>query len=79
MSRFYFHVQAEGQVVLDHEGTDLPDLSAAQCEAMESAREVLADAIKRGKSKVATAYVISDEAGGTLPVVPLIAVLPIKN
>jgi hypothetical protein len=79
MSRFYFHVQAEGQVVLDHEGTDLPDLSAAQCEAMESAREVLADAIKRGKSKVATAFVIADEAGRALAIVPLLAVLPRKN
>ena len=76
MSRFYFHVQAQGQVVLDHEGTDLPDLSAAQCEAMQSAREVLADAIKSGKSEVAKAFLIADEAGRALAVVPLLAVLP---
>ena len=74
MSRFYFHLQAGGQVVLDDEGIDLPDLSAAQREAMQSARELLADAIKSGKPEVAEAFVITDEVGRALAVV--LAVLP---
>ena len=67
MSRFYFHVQVQDQVVLDHEGTDLPDLSAAQCEAMQSAREVLADAIKSRKPEIATAFVIAARLAGLSP------------
>ena len=76
MSRFYFHLQAGGQVVPDDEGTDLPDLSAAQREAIQSAREMLADAIKSGKPEIAEAIVIADEAGRALAVVPFLAVLP---
>src|SRR5215210_4326878 len=70
MSRLYFHLQAGGQVVPDDEGTDLPDVSAAQREAMQSARELLADAIKSGKPEVAEAFVIRDAAGRALSVTP---------
>ena len=76
MSRFYFHLQAGGQVVPDDEGTDLPNLSAAQREAIQSAREMLADAIKSGKPEVAEVFVITDEVGRALAVVPLLAALP---
>ena len=76
MSRFYFHLQAGGQVVPDDEGTDLPDLSSPKREAMQSAREMLADAIKSGKPEVAEAFVITDEVGRALAVVPLLAALP---
>ena len=34
MGRFYFHLQADDQIVPDDEGVDLPDLSAAQHEAI---------------------------------------------
>ena len=44
--------------------------------AMQSAREMLADAIKSGKSEVAEAFVIRDAAGRALAVVPFLAVLP---
>jgi len=30
MGRFYFHLQADDQIVPDDEGVDLPDLSAAE-------------------------------------------------
>jgi uncharacterized protein DUF6894 len=81
MSRFYFHLHVGGHVVPDNEGTDLPGLSAAKHEAMQSAREILADAIKSGKPEIAEAFVITDEAGRALAVVPFLAVLPrlLKN
>jgi hypothetical protein len=34
MGRFYFHLQADDQIVPDDEGVDLPDLSAAEHEAI---------------------------------------------
>ncbi len=38
MRRFYFHLQADDQIVPDDEGVDLPDLSAAEHEAILVAR-----------------------------------------
>jgi hypothetical protein len=76
MGRFYFHLQAGNEVIQDDEGADLPDLSAAQREALLSARELLADAIKTGQREVPEAFVIADEAGQPLSIVPFATVLP---
>ena len=67
MGRFYFHLQADDQIVPDDEGVDLPDLSAAEHEAILAARELLAEA---------EAFVIADEEGRALAIVPFTAVLP---
>jgi hypothetical protein len=76
MGRFYFHLRAGDELTPDDEGIDLPDFSAAQREALEAAREVLAEAIKTGRSEIPEAFVIADETGQELAVVPLEAVLP---
>jgi len=76
MGRFYFHLQAGDQIVPDDEGVDLPDLSAAQREAILAARELFAEAITSGRPEVPEAFVIADEAGRPLGIVPLAAVLP---
>jgi hypothetical protein len=76
MGRFHFHLQAGDQIVQDDQGVDLPDLSAAQREAILAARELLAEAIKSGKPKVPEAFVIADEGGRALAIVPIAAVLP---
>ena len=54
----------------------MPDLSAARREAEQAARELLAEAIKAGKEEVAEAFVIADEDGREIDIVPLAAVLP---
>ena len=74
MGRFYFHLKEGDELIED--GTDLPDVAAAMREALLTARELLANAIKGGKEKVPEALVIADEAGQTLEVVPLMAVIP---
>jgi hypothetical protein len=76
MGRFYFHLQADGQIVLDDDGVDLPDLSAAEHEAILAARELLAEAIMCGRPDVPEAFVIADEEGRALAIVPFTAVLP---
>jgi hypothetical protein len=76
MRRFYFHLRTGDELTPDEEGTDFPDFSAAQREALLCARELLSEAIKRGKSEVPEALVIADEAGRQLAIVPLTAVLP---
>jgi len=70
MRRFYFHLQADDQIVPDDEGVDLLDLSAAEHEAILAARELLAEAIKSGRPEVPEAFVITDEEGRALAVVP---------
>ena len=42
MGRFYFHLSDGEEITLDEEGTELPDLSAAEGEAVQAARELLA-------------------------------------
>ena len=54
----------------------MPDLSAAQREAILAARELLAEAIKSGKPEVPEALVIADEVDRALAIVPIALVLP---
>ena len=70
MGRFYFHVRAGDGLTRDE------DNATARHEAILAAREILAEAIKDGKPNVADAFVIMDEAGRTVDIVPLAAVLP---
>ena len=76
MGRFYFHLRVGDVLTPDDEGIDLPDFSAAQREAILSARELLAEAIKDGRAEVPEAFVIADEEGREIDTVPLAAVLP---
>jgi Domain of unknown function (DUF6894) len=71
MRRFYFHLRAGDELVPDEEGIDLSDLSAARREAIEAARELLAEAIKDGRAEVPEAFVIADEEGREIDTVPL--------
>ncbi|MGM4954311.1 DUF6894 family protein [Bradyrhizobium barranii] len=76
MGRFYFHLRAGDEITLDEEGTELPDLSAAEGEAVLAARELLVEAIKRGTPDMSVVLVIADEVGRPLGTVPLATVLP---
>jgi hypothetical protein len=76
MRRFFFHLRTGDELIPDEEGTDLPNFSAAQREALLGARELLAEAIKNGKQKVPDAFVIVDEAGQALETLLLSSVLP---
>lgn len=76
MARFFIHLKSDGELITDDEGIDLPDLSEATREALQCARELLAEAIKTGKRMVPEALVVADETGRPLLELPLIEVLP---
>jgi hypothetical protein len=76
MRIFYFHLKRGDDLITDEEGVSLPDLAAARHEALQSAREILADAIKTGKPNVPEAVVVVDEHGRTVDSLRLAAVLP---
>jgi len=62
--------------VPDEEGINLPDILPPRREAIEAARELLAEAIKEARAEVPEAFVIADEEGREIDTVPLAAVLP---
>ena len=76
MARYYFHVQSGETVSPDDEGLDLPSLSAAQEEALATARELLADAIKYGKREVPICIIIAADDGRELAKVPVKNIVP---
>jgi hypothetical protein len=76
MARFYFHVRDEAGLMTDVEGVELKDASEAKRVALSSARELLAESIKGGSSRVAEALVIADENGQSIETVRIADVLP---
>ena len=75
MSRYFFHIKDGAELIQDPEGSELATMADARCQAMKSARELWADAIKSGKPLGADAVVIADEHGG-LTFVPMAEALP---
>jgi hypothetical protein len=76
MRRFHFHLRHGDELILDDEGTDLPNLASAKEEALASARELLVEAIMSGTASVPDAFVIADETGREIDTITLAAVLP---
>jgi hypothetical protein len=62
MPRYYFHVFNDA-VAMDDEGVDLPDLDAAREQALESARELVCDAVHKGHLNLEHRIEIEDEKG----------------
>jgi hypothetical protein len=72
---FYFHVRTGDELLVDDQGQDLPDVSAAWHEAELAARQLLAEAIRAGKEPP-DAFVIADELGVEIDTVPIATALP---
>jgi hypothetical protein len=76
MPRFFFHIKDGSDLIRDEEGIDLPSAAHARIEALVSARELWASAIKAGRDIEADAFVIADQDGNQLTFVPFAEVLP---
>ena len=76
MPRFFFHLASQAQLIKDEEGFELPDVDAARHEAMEGARDLVAQAVCRGEDGPWKAVVVTDEAGNPLLELPLEEALP---
>jgi hypothetical protein len=50
MPKFYFNVRDGDEVIEDREGMDMPGSDAAEAEAMQAARELLAEQLKFGST-----------------------------
>lgn len=67
--RFFFDIRSGAAVFEDYEGAEFPGLDAARTEAVRSAREILADKIRRGQPLYDQAIEIRSEEGAVLEVV----------
>ncbi|NLS06963.1 hypothetical protein HGP14_27060 [Rhizobium sp. P32RR-XVIII] len=75
MAKYYFHIRAGDEFVEDDEGIDLPDLAAVHEEAVNSAREVVADLVHRGERIRSMQFEIVDENGDLIAVFPFRSVV----
>ena len=71
MPRYFFHVRdKDGDISIDEEGQDLPDLEAARAEAVSANREMLGERLLHGGSLNHRQIEIADQSGKVLTVIP---------
>jgi Domain of unknown function (DUF6894) len=77
MPRFYLNIRQGERLLGDPEGIERPDLDAAQADALDGIRDLLAEAVKQGKDDLLDdAIVITDEAGREVMTIPFTEGLP---
>lgn len=69
MTMYYFHLRDGREFVPDETGIDLATIDDARREAVQSARDILADQLREGKALDGQLIEISDEHGAVLEVV----------
>lgn len=75
MPQFYFHIRDGDDLAEDCEGSDLPDLEAAQKEAAEAAREIMSNSVLAGTAPNGRQFEITNADGDILGVVPFKSIL----
>ena len=70
MPTYFFDLIKGNELVEDDQGEDFADIEAAKLEGLASARELLADAAKKGILATSPVYLIRNAAGDILATVP---------
>lgn len=78
MPRYFLHLRDGGETKRDEEGDQLSDVEAARAEALDSAREMWAEAIREGNGRdyLDAVFVITDQQGRELTTVSFLEALP---
>lgn len=63
MPRYFFHIRSHEDFVEDAEGVDLPGDAEAREEAVDAAREMLAERVRKGEVIDGHAFEVCDDAG----------------
>ena len=72
MARYFFHLRDGDRLLLDDEGEELPDLVAARSYAIESARQLLSQAVLSATAfSLHQQIEVVDEAGRTVLTMPV--------
>jgi hypothetical protein len=75
MLRYYMHMRNGSEFMEDYEGSDHPDIAAVHQEAVDAAREIMADQVRAGRMLGRGKFLIFDEGGGELALIPFRAAL----
>ena len=78
MPRFFFHLR-DGESIDDPDGVFLPDTRSARLEAIRSARDIMAEDIRRGQLSLSHRIEVTDENGEPILAVPFREVVEIEN
>ncbi len=70
MPRYFLHVREAGDLVEDPDGTEFPDEAAVRKEAVEAAREIMAEHIRKGLDVSGWCFEITDANGRSIMTVP---------
>jgi hypothetical protein len=75
MPRYYFHIRQGDKTIHDDEGTECESLDAMRDEALQSAREIMSDAVRSGGLGEDRKFVIKDSKGDTVHELPFQAAI----
>lgn len=78
MPRYFFHMREGDDFIEDLEGIDLPDAASVHDEAIQAAREIMADRIRSGQVLDAQEFLIFDENGKQISQFPFRAALHLE-
>jgi hypothetical protein len=70
MARFFLHLYNSVGPIRDKEGIELANLEAAQDQAVQSVRSIIADEVQRGILNLQGRVEIADASGRVLRVLP---------
>ncbi len=77
MTRYFLHLVDNHEVICDPEGSDLSSIAVAREQALLSAREILAEAIKLGAQRVPRFVVAVSEGGDEVAVIDVKEIVPL--
>jgi hypothetical protein len=63
---YFFHLNENGSLVVDEEGTTFADDALARDAAIRAARDVLAGAVYEGRLPLTDAVIVTDHIGQTV-------------
>ncbi len=70
MPRYYFHIRKGEVLVEDPEGTEVSETEALEDEAVEAARDLLAEGDLQGLDRREWVFEVADESGATVLTLP---------
>jgi hypothetical protein len=80
MQRYYFHIRTGAELEQDREGAEFPSVDAARREAIQAAREILAERLLAGEAIDGEAidgeaFEITTREGAVIEVMPFKSVI----
>jgi hypothetical protein len=70
MPRYHFHIRKGEVLVEDPEGTEVAQAESLEDEAIEAARDLLADGDRQGLDRREWVFEVTDESGTTVLTLP---------